>query len=72
MAEFADNGTTKKVCKAYKSADNCTLIIDERNEEIKIATSYCIFNVEGMKVKCEIKTNYGDVNGRIDCSILEE
>jgi prepilin-type N-terminal cleavage/methylation domain-containing protein len=72
MAQFAENGTLRKVCKAYNSDDNCTLIVDNQTNRIKIATSSCIFTTkEGLKVKCEIITHYGDVNGRIDCYLIQ-
>ncbi|MEO2068904.1 MAG: prepilin-type N-terminal cleavage/methylation domain-containing protein [Desulfurobacteriaceae bacterium] len=71
MAQFADNGTTKKDCRVYESNDTCTLVVDENSGQVKIDESYCIFTVRGEKIKCEIKTEYGDVNGRIDCYPLD-
>ena len=67
MAEYANNGTDTKNCTIDTSNDSCELEISENGSYIKISTSYCIFWVNGIKVKCEIKTDYGDVNGRIDC-----
>ncbi len=71
MAEYANNGTTKKTCKVYKSNDNCTLIVDKLNDKIKIENSYCDFNIDSKVVRCEIHTNYGDINGYIDCYYKE-
>jgi type IV pilus assembly protein PilA len=67
MTQFADSGTTEKKCKVYDSNDTCTLIVDEKSGQVKMDNSYCIFTIRGEKVKCEIKTEYGDVNGRVDC-----
>jgi len=71
MAEFADEGTSQKVCTVPDSDDTCTLVVDQQSNQIKISTSYCIFNTKGVKVKCDIKTHFGDVNGRIDCSSID-
>ncbi|SMP06418.1 prepilin-type N-terminal cleavage/methylation domain-containing protein [Desulfurobacterium pacificum] len=71
MAEYANNGTTTKTCKVYKSSDNCTLVIDKLNDKIKIENSYCDFNINSKVVRCEIHTNYGNVNGYIDCYYKE-
>jgi len=67
MAEYASEGTRKKVCVIPNIDQVCTLIVSSSNDTIKIATSYCDFSINGKKIRCEIRTNYGDVNGRIDC-----
>ena len=67
MAEYADNGTDSRNCTMDMSSNSCELEVGENGSYIKMATSYCIFEVKGVKVKCEIRTDYGDVNGRIDC-----
>jgi len=67
MVQFSYEGITQKDCKVYESNDTCTLEIDKVSGLVKIEQLYCIFNVRGEKIKCEIKTTYGDVNGRIYC-----
>ena len=67
MAEYADNGINSTNCTIKDSTNSCELVVSNNGDYIKIANSYCIFEVKGIKVKCEIITNYGDVNGRVEC-----
>ena len=74
MAKYADNGTSSQVCVtdiADSSNNTCTLIIDSQNATIKIQNSYCTFKVNNRTIECRIRTNYGDINGRIDCYFKE-
>ena len=69
MAEYADRGIKKKVCRTDPSNDTCTLVVSERGDYIKIANSNCSFTDKGasFKVVCTIETDYADVNGAINC-----
>jgi prepilin-type N-terminal cleavage/methylation domain-containing protein len=65
-AEFADSGVKEKDCQ-IPGAGNCTLQISENGTFVKIANDYCDFQVEGINLRCYIRTDYGDVNGFVYC-----
>jgi len=71
MAEYADNGTKRKVCVVYTN-ETCVLQVSENGDFIKFANNYCDFNLGKKTVRCSIVSDYGNVIANINCFIVKK
>ncbi len=66
-AEYADNGTTTKLCVIPDSNQTCMLVLNASEGIVTMETSYCDFTIKGLSIRCKILTSTGSTIGTIDC-----
>jgi len=66
VTEYAANGVNGTLCLIYQN-NTCPLELDSLNDQIKIETDFCSFHIDNINIKCEILTDYRNLNGKIYC-----